>query len=115
VTEEQQEEGLSKRYATYTSPKAYDKEGDKPIITMKGGKLPCNCLTFVQQQDNSFKLEVDRSKLTLKDKGRHELYITVKDEWHSLFFTKNMYIVSLVINYKKKIVSSGVAERAARI
>jgi len=80
---------------------------------MKGGKLPCGCLTFQQQVDNTFKLELDKTKLTIADAGRHDLYITVKDEWFRLFFTKNMYVIGLVIEYEEKIVIQAVVELEA--
>jgi len=73
------EKRLSNRYASYTSRKAFDREKDKPIMSIKGNDLPCKCLTFQQRKDNTFKLELDKTKLTKKDAGAHALYITVKD------------------------------------
>jgi len=75
-----------------------------PIMSIKGNNLPCECLTFQQREDNSFKLELDKTKLTKEDAGAHALYITVTDEYSKLFFTKNMYIITLVIDYEEKIV-----------
>jgi hypothetical protein len=104
VKEEDIENGLAEKFVSYVSKKAYDKEGDKPIISVKGADLPCKCATFVQQRDNSFKLEMDKSKLTKKDAGAHAIYISVKDEYSKLFFTKNMYVITLIIDYEEKIV-----------
>jgi hypothetical protein len=46
VTEEEIEKGLSDKYVSYTSKRAYDREGDKPIMSIKGEDLPCKCVTF---------------------------------------------------------------------
>ena len=48
VKQEDIEKGLNDKFATYVSKKAYDKEGDKPIISIKGIDLPCKCATFQQ-------------------------------------------------------------------
>jgi hypothetical protein len=47
VKEEDIENGLAEKFVSYVSKKAYDKEGDKPIISVKGADLPCKCATFV--------------------------------------------------------------------
>jgi len=47
---------------------------------------------------------MDKSKLTKKDAGAHAIYISVKDEYSKLFFTKNMYVITLIIDYEEKIV-----------
>jgi hypothetical protein len=102
--EDIEEKKLSNQYVSYTSRKAFDAEKDKPIMAMTGGDLPCKCLTFQQRADDTFKLELDQTKLTKGDAGTHALYITVTDEFSKLFFTKNMYIINLVIEYEEKIV-----------
>ena len=47
---------------------------------------------------------MDKTKLTKKDAGAHAIYISVKDEYSKLFFTKNMYVITLIIDYEEKIV-----------
>jgi hypothetical protein len=54
--------------------------------------------------DNTFKLELDKSLLTKEDAGAHAVVVTVKDEYSEIFFTKNMYIITLVIDYEEKII-----------
>ena len=103
--EDIEDKKLSNQYISYTSKKAYDAEKDKPIMTITGEKnLPCKCVTFQQRTDGSFKLEMDQYKLTKEDAGTHALSITVTDEFSKIFFTKNMYIINLVIEYEEKIV-----------
>ena len=47
VKEEDIEKGLSNKFVSYVSNKAYDREKDTPIITIKGGDLPCKCARFL--------------------------------------------------------------------
>jgi hypothetical protein len=89
-------------------------EGDKPIIKATGyERLPCKCATFVAQVDNTFKLELDKSKLTIKDKGRWPVTVTVTDAHFSVFRDKSMYVVSLTIDYKETVITERVQKAVA--
>ena len=64
---------------TYESPMAVDVKNDLISMVFTGGDLDCECLKFTKNPDDTFKLEVDKMMITLKDVGTYQITVHMTD------------------------------------
>ena len=72
LTEDEQIEGLAEPTFSFMSDMATDPEGDTiKILLYVTTELTCNCATLKDNEDGTFSLSIDKTKLTAQDAGLH--------------------------------------------